>query len=150
MTENLQVQLITLCHVQNDPLSRQIWNHVAVCLILPTLETILKPTCCFKLNSPGFRWGTAVSISGAYSVLRAMHLHTYSNISRFLDFPRKALHISVNQPPLLFPPPPLPPLCALKRGGNHLFMTPGIPKPAFLPDSDSQEWGDIIRCTTMS
>lgn len=65
-------------------------------------------------------------------MLRAMHLHTYSNISRFLDFPRKALHISVNQPPL-------PPLCALKRGGNHLFMTPGIPKPAFLPDSDSQE-----------
>lgn len=32
-----------------------------MCLILPTLETILKPTCCFKLNSPGFRWGTAVS-----------------------------------------------------------------------------------------
>lgn len=95
-----------------------------MCLISPTLETILKPTCCFKLNSPGFRWGTAVSDLRSLNVLRAMHLHTYSNISRFLDFPRKALHISVNQPPLLFPPSSSSSsLCTKTRGKSFIHDT---------------------------
>jgi len=75
------------------------------------------------------------------------HLH-HSNNSRLLDFSWGAFHIAVNQP-LLFPNTPSPlPLCTKTRRESFIHDARHL-QPVVLTDSDSREWGDIIRRTTM-
>lgn len=107
-----------------------------------------RPTHSVKVKALwlGSRQSCPTSLREELTVCRDVHLHILTpSTPGFLDFCCRALHVAVNQPPL-YSNTSQPSSSSVCRGGNHLCMR--HLKPVVLSDSDTQEWGHIIRNST--